>query len=151
MKINHLISSLLLLLLFASCGNNDDSDAEYDVEVRPNNLKGVWYNKETIIDGVTIPYVNACPSQRDNLHIKSNFSTDIHIYDSSCIDTGFFDMFTSTGTHISNPYASIEFHELGYFEFYRITKLTNKSMHLKYEITLPDNSTEIGTKVYTKG
>lgn len=145
-----IINILILSLFFFTSCNKDDSNAEYDVEVRPNNLKGVWYNKETIIDGVTIPYVNDCAAQRDNMHIKSNFYTDIHIYDSNCTETGILDMFTGIGTGQSSPYASLQLSTVDYFEFYRITKLTNKSMHLRYEITLPDNSVEIGTKVYTK-
>jgi hypothetical protein len=143
------IQIIMLLFLVTSCSKDENnSNEEFDVEVNPGNLFGVWYNKQTVINnGPVVQYVNACSTIRDNLHLKTNYSSDFHEYFSDCTEGGDLNIGYAFLLSTSGANSAISFGDV--VPNHRITRLTNKTMHLEYDY-FDGTTTTIITNIYTR-
>ena len=136
---------LLTAITILSCSKDDkDPNAEKNLDITYENMKGTWYYSRIIKeDGTVINYPHRCATIRDKWDFTTSMNyTQRYFYYTDCISSsgGLTDLdFWAAEKKITSPST----------DTYYITKLTNKEMHLKYDYSLNPPLVQFRTDILT--
>ena len=110
-----ILCAIAMMALSISCSKSDGDGAEEQLPLSIENLKGVWYFKESIkMDNTRIPYkkIVGCPEKRDFVTFGVDRSVRSSIHYANCVPFSTY----GCGNYSFNPNSNIIMNCNFYFE-----------------------------------